>query len=93
MPERLKEILAAAVQSQRPVLVNPTEDEIQKTAERLRLERKLICTACHKPILEPDFHSRRVSLGPRLVAIAHLHPDCDTNPVEVADEEAEQPIS
>ncbi len=76
MSEQMERILTEALQSKRPVLVNPTEDEIRRAAEGLRLEGRLICTACRKPIREEDFHSERISFGPRLQAIVHLHETC-----------------
>jgi hypothetical protein len=75
--ERLERMLAEALKDRRPVLVNPTEDDIRRKAEELREEGRLICTACRKPIQDEDFRTRRVSFGPRLEAIAHLHPDCE----------------
>lgn len=77
MTERLERLLAEALRNDRPVLVNPTEDELRTAAERLRLEGRLICTKCRKPITDEDFISRRIEFGPRLQAIAHMHPGCD----------------
>ena len=74
--EEMKQILAAALASQRPVLVNPTEDELRRKADELRLEGRLICTYCRKPIAEGDFHTRRIAFGPRIEAVAHLHLVC-----------------
>lgn len=88
MSERLERMLAEAIQSKRPVLVNPTEDELRRKAEELRLEGKLICTFCRKPILEPEFRTRRVSFGPRLEGVAHLHVACEPS-FAVAMEEAQ----
>jgi hypothetical protein len=77
--ERMERMLAEAIQANRPVLVNPTEDEIHSKAEELRLEGKLICTACRKPIHEEDFRTRRITFGPRLEAVAHLHVACEAD--------------
>jgi Na+-translocating ferredoxin:NAD+ oxidoreductase RNF subunit RnfB len=76
--ERIEEILAAAIQTERPVLVNPTEDEIRLKAEELRMAGKLMCTGCRKPIQEPQFRTRRIAFGPRLEAVAHLHVACES---------------
>lgn len=76
MSNRIERMLAEAIQTKRPVLVNPTEDEIRRKAEELRLEGKLYCTHCRKPIHEEDFRTRRISFGPRLEAVAHLHVEC-----------------
>lgn len=77
MTDRMERILAEALQNKRPVLVNPTEDEIRAAAEELRVAGKLICTSCKKPIHEATFSTRRISFGPRLQAVAHLHPACE----------------
>lgn len=77
MTERLEQLLAEAIRSDRPVLVNPTEEEIRLAAERLRMEGRLICTRCRQPITEEKFVTRRIEFGPRLQAIAHLHTGCD----------------
>lgn len=76
MTERMERILAEAIQTRRPVLINPTEDEIRRKAEELRLEGRLICTGCRKPIHEESFETRRITFGPRLEAVAHLHLGC-----------------
>lgn len=77
MTERMERMLAEAIQAKRPVLVNPTEDEIRRKAEELRLEGKLICTACRRAIQDEDFRTRRIAFGPRLEAVAHLHAACE----------------
>ncbi|HLN64685.1 MAG TPA: hypothetical protein VK464_24445 [Symbiobacteriaceae bacterium] len=77
MTDRMERILAEAIAAQRPVLVNPTEDEIRLKAEELRQAGKLTCTFCRRPILEESFRTRRISFGPRLQAVAHLHCDCE----------------
>lgn len=82
MAERLERLLAEAIRSDRPVLVNPTEDEIRAAALRLQEEGRLICTNCRKPIREAEFVTRRIEFGPRLQAIAHMHPGCDVDLVE-----------
>ena len=79
MTERLERLLAEAIQNDRPVLVNPTEDELRTAAERLRLEGRLICTRCRKVINDADFVTKRIEFGPRLQAIAHLHAGCDAS--------------
>lgn len=89
LTERLERLLAEAIRNERPVLVNPTEDEIRAAAERLRTEERLICTRCRKPITAADFVTKRIEFGPRLQAIAHLHPTCD-EPLVRADGSAEQ---
>lgn len=89
MSERIKQMLAEAIQTKRPVLVNPTEDEIRSAAESLRLEGRLLCTACRKPIAEEDFQTKRVNFGPRLQAVAHLHASCEAS-FTAAMEEREQ---
>ncbi|MFZ5816642.1 MAG: hypothetical protein ACOY93_15335 [Bacillota bacterium] len=76
MAERLERLLTEAIRNDRPVLVNPTEDEIRAAADRLRSEGRLICTRCRKAIEEANFVTRRIEFGPRLQAIAHLHPGC-----------------
>lgn len=76
MSEEIKQILAAAIASDRPVLINPTEDELRKKADELRLEGRLICTYCRRPIEEESFESRRIAFGPRIEAVAHLHLAC-----------------
>jgi len=90
--QRLERMLAEAIQTKRPVLVNPTEDELRRKAEELRLEGKLLCTYCRKPIQEPEFRTRRISFGPRLEGIAHLHVACEA-PFSAAMEEAQSPGS
>lgn len=87
--ERMKEILAEAIQTRRPVLINPTEDEIRLKAEELREQGRLICTNCRRPIHDEDFRTRRIAFGPRLEAIAHLHLGCET---EFADALAERTV-
>lgn len=89
MTERMKEILAEAIQTKRPVLINPTEDEIRLKAEELRLQGRLICTNCRRPITGEEFRTRRIAFGPRLEAIVHLHPECET---EFADGLAERTV-
>lgn len=75
--ERLERMLAEAIRSNRPMLVNPTEDELRRKAEELRQEGKLICTSCRKPITEGEFRTRRIAFGPRLEGVAHLHVACE----------------
>lgn len=65
-----------ALQAKRPVLVNPTDDEIHAAAEELQQQGKLICTACRTAISETVFESQRVTFSPRLQAVAHLHIGC-----------------
>jgi len=77
LTERLERILAEAIRTERPVLVNPTEDEIRAAALRLLQEGRLICTRCRKPIRDDQFVTRRIEFGPRLQAIAHLHTGCE----------------
>lgn len=77
MAEWVERMLAEAIQTKRPVLVNPTEDELRRKAEELQQEGRLICTACRKPIQEPEFRTRRVAFGPRLEVVAHLHQACE----------------
>lgn len=77
MAEGLERLLVEAIKSDRPVLLNPSEDEIRAAAERLRTEGRLICTRCRKPIKDADFVTRRIEFGPRLQAIAHMHAGCD----------------
>jgi hypothetical protein len=77
LTERLERLLAEAIRSDRPVLVNPTEDEIRAAAERLRIEGRLICTKCRRQIKDADFVTKRIEFGPRLQAIAHMHTGCD----------------
>ncbi|HEY8347327.1 MAG TPA: hypothetical protein VIL07_08640 [Symbiobacteriaceae bacterium] len=89
MSERLQRLLAEAIQNGRPMLLNPTEDEIRRKAEELRQEGKLICTSCKKPIREPDFRTRRIAFGPRLEGIAHLHPGCEAAFVASVEKETE----
>jgi len=79
MTEHMERVLMEALQAKRPVLVNPTDDEIHTAAEDLRKQRKLICTACRKVIDEPEFESQRITFSPRLQAVAHLHVDCAEN--------------
>jgi len=75
--EQMEQMLAEAIKSKRPVLVNPTDDEIRRAAEDLRLEGRLICTACRKPIREESFRTQRIAFSPRLQAVAHLHEACE----------------
>jgi hypothetical protein len=75
MSDEMKRLLSEALQSQR-VLVNPTEDELRHKAEELREKGELKCTACRKPIYDELFETRRVTFGPRIEAIAHLHMGC-----------------
>ncbi len=77
MTERLERILAEAIRTDRPVLVNPTEDEIRAAALKLLQEGRLICTKCRKAIRDEGFVTRRIEFGPRLQAIAHLHTGCE----------------
>lgn len=77
MSQRMERILAEALASQRPVLVNPTEDEIRLKAEEMRETGRLICTFCRKPIASSVFSTRRIAFGPRLQAVAHLHEGCE----------------
>jgi hypothetical protein len=86
----MERILAAAIASQRPVLVNPTSDELRQKAEELRLQGRLICTFCRKPIQEPEFHTRRIAFGPRLEAVAHLHHGCQVDFAAAMEERAER---
>ena len=79
MSEQLERILAEAIETKRPVLINPTEDEIRRAAEELQRSGKLICTACRKPIGPEGFVSRRIAFGPRLEAVAHLHAECEAD--------------
>lgn len=90
MSERLQRLLAEAITSDRPVLVNPSEDELRTAAERLRQEGRLICTACRKPITG-EFQTKRIEFSPRLQAVAHLHPSCEDDLVmpQAAAEEVE----
>jgi len=76
MNERLGRILADAIQTGRPILVNPTEEEIRLAAERLRGEGKLMCTVCRQPIQEETFRTQRVSFGSQMDAVAHVHERC-----------------
>lgn len=78
MTERIERLLAEAIETQRPVLVNPSEDEIRRAAEELRLAGRLICTSCRKPISDELFLTRRINFGRRLQAVAHLHATCAT---------------
>lgn len=78
MTDDMERLLAEAIRTDRPVLIDPTEDEIHAAAERLRQEGRLTCTRCRKGIQDPDFVTRRISFGPRLQAVVHLHPGCDT---------------
>ncbi len=82
MNERLGRILAQAIQTGRPVLVNPTEEEIRAAAENLRTEGKLICTVCREPIHEETFRTQRLSFGSQMDAVAHLHAACYTEASE-----------
>jgi hypothetical protein len=75
--ERMERILAQALAAQRPVLVNPTEDEIRRKAEEMRQAGKLVCTFCRRPIAEEPFATRRISFGSRLQAVAHVHVACE----------------
>ncbi|HLO03517.1 MAG TPA: hypothetical protein VK191_10435 [Symbiobacteriaceae bacterium] len=77
MNEQERRLLAQAVASERPVLVNPTDEELRAAAEALRLEGRLVCSHCHEPIREPEFRSQRVELGPKLQAVAHTHLSCE----------------
>lgn len=77
MTDKMEQLLAEAIQAKRPVLVNPTEDEIRNAAEGLRQAGRLICTACRRPIADEDFRTRRIEFGPRLQAVAHLHVACE----------------
>lgn len=80
MNEQERRLLAQAVASERPVLVNPTDEELRAAAEALRLEGRLVCSQCHQPIREPEFRSQRLELGPQLQAVAHTHLSCDPRP-------------
>lgn len=91
MTERLERLLAEAIRTDRPVLVNPTEDEIRAAAERLRAEGRLICTKCRKPITDAEFVTKRIEFGPRLQAIAHMHSGCDEPLVLERDDEPAGP--
>jgi hypothetical protein len=75
--EQVRRLLEEAVARERPVLVNPTDEEIRSAAETLRLQGKLICSSCHEPIRETEFRSQRLDLGPQLQAVAHTHLGCD----------------
>ncbi len=77
MTKPLRRMLAGAIQTDRPVLVNPTDDEIWQAAEKLRAEGRLICTTCRKPIREAEFRSRRISFGSYLQVITHVHVHCE----------------
>lgn len=88
--EKMEQMLAEAIQTKRPVLVNPTDDEIRRAAEGLRQEGRLICTACRKPIREENFRTQRISFSPRLQAVAHLHTDCEKEFSAAMDERAER---
>jgi len=72
----MERVLMEALQAKRPVLINPTDDEIHAAADGLRLQGKLICTACRQTINEIEFESERVSFSPKLQAVAHLHTEC-----------------
>lgn len=77
MSEEMERLLADALQADRPVLVDPSEDELRAAAERLRREGRLTCKRCGKPIEEEGFVTHRISFGPRLQVVVHLHPGCD----------------
>lgn len=77
MSEEMERLLVNAIEAERPVLIDPTEDELRAAAERLRMEGKLYCTRCRKPIQDSKFITRRISFGPRLQAVVNLHPECD----------------
>jgi hypothetical protein len=77
MTEQMRRLLAEAVASDRPVLVNPTDEEIRAAAEALRQQGRLICTNCRRPILESEFRSQRLQLGPQVQAVAHTHLCCE----------------
>lgn len=79
MSDRLQRILGEAIQSRRPVLIDPTDEQIREAAEALRQEGRLICTGCRQPITDDEFRSQRVSFGPRLQAVAHLHVGCEAD--------------
>jgi hypothetical protein len=72
----MERLLAEAIQSRRPVLVNPTDEQIRAAAEDLRQAGRLICTVCREPITGERFATRRISCGPRLEALAHVHLEC-----------------
>jgi len=88
--EQLERILTEAIQTRRPVLVNPSEEEIRRAAEDLRRSGRLICTACRKPIGSEAFVSRRIAFGPRLEAVAHLHAECEAEFASAMAEGAEE---
>jgi hypothetical protein len=73
----MERLLADALKADRPVLVDPSEDELRAAAERLRREGRLTCKRCGKPIEEEGFVTHRVNFGPRLQVVVHLHPGCD----------------
>lgn len=75
--DRMERMLVEAIRTQRPVLVNPTEDEIRRAADDLRTAGRLICTACRRPIQTESFVSQRIAFGERLEAVAHLHLECE----------------
>jgi len=77
LSDEMERLLADALRSDRPVLIDPSEDELRAAAERLRQEGKLTCTRCRKAILEEGFITRRINFGPRLQVVVHLHPGCD----------------
>jgi len=73
----MERLLADAMRADRPVLIDPTEDELRAAADRLRQEGRLVCTRCRKGIHDEHFITRRIAFGPRLQAVVHLHPECD----------------
>lgn len=75
--EQVERMVAEAASNRGRVLINPTSDEIRGRAEELRLEGKLFCTFCRKAIADEAFSTRRISFGPRLQAVAHLHQACE----------------
>lgn len=76
MTDEMGRMLAEAAASRERVLIDPTADEIRRKAESLRLEGKLACTFCRKPIGDEPFETRRIVFGTRLEAVAHLHAAC-----------------
>ncbi|MBP2016820.1 hypothetical protein J2Z79_000193 [Symbiobacterium terraclitae] len=77
MSDEMERLLADALKADRPVLVDPSEDELRAAAERLRREGRLTCKRCGKPIEEEGFVTHRVNFGPRLQVVVHLHAGCD----------------
>jgi hypothetical protein len=75
--EQVERMLAEAAANRGRVLINPTPDEIRQKADELRLQGRLFCTFCRRPIADEAFATRRINFGSRLQAVAHLHQTCE----------------